>query len=143
MNLRPKRRNELNVDITPLIDVVFLLLLFFMVSATFDIASQIKITLPEASETPKEGNVDEVNIAIDKTDHIFINNQALVNTQIETIREALRDAALDLEDPPIIINADADARHQLVIRVMDAARQLGLVRITFATRALEDEPSAG
>lgn len=142
MNLRPKRRNDLNVDITPLIDVVFLLLLFFMVSATFDIASQIKITLPEAAETPKEGNVDEVNIAIDKADRIYINNQALVNTQTETIREALRDAALDMEDPSIIINADADARHQLVIRVMDAARQLDLLRITFATRALEGESQA-
>lgn len=142
MNLRPKRRNELNVDITPLIDVVFLLLLFFMVSATFDIASQIKITLPEAAETPKEGIVDEINVAIDKADRIYINNQALVNTQTETIREALRDAALDMEDPSIIINADADARHQLVIRVMDAARQISLVRITFATRALEGEPQA-
>lgn len=142
MNLRPKRRNDLNVDITPLIDVVFLLLLFFMVSATFDIASQIKITLPEAAETPKEGNVDEVNIAIDKADRIYINNQALVNTQTETIREALRDAALDMEDPSIIINADADARHQLVIRVMDAARQIDLLHITFATRALDGEPQA-
>ncbi|HLB30565.1 MAG TPA: biopolymer transporter ExbD [Gammaproteobacteria bacterium] len=140
MNLRPKRRNDLNVDITPLIDVVFLLLLFFMVSATFDIASQIKITLPEAAETPKESNVDEVNIAIDKDDRIYINNRSLVNTQPETIREALRDAALDMEDPPVIINADADARHQLVIRVMDAARQLGLLRITFATRVLDEQP---
>lgn len=139
MNLRPKRRNEVTVDITALIDVVFLLVLFFMVSSTFDVESEISITLPEATETPREMVADRIEVDIGMQDRVFINHQLLVNSKTDTIREALRDAALDLEDPPVIINADADARHQLVIRVMDAARQLGLVHISFTTRELNDE----
>ena len=139
MNLRPKRRHEVTVDITALIDVVFLLVLFFMVSSTFNVESEISITLPEATETPRELPADRIEVDIGTQDRVFINQKPLVNSQPDTIREALRDAALDLEDPPLIINADADARHQLVIRVMDAARQLGLVHISFTTREPNDE----
>ncbi|OGT77806.1 MAG: hypothetical protein A3I78_08695 [Gammaproteobacteria bacterium RIFCSPLOWO2_02_FULL_56_15] len=139
MNLRPKRRHEVTVDITALIDVVFLLVLFFMVSSTFDVESEISITLPEATETLREMVADRIEVDIGMQDRVFINHQPLVNSKTDTIREALRDATLDLEDPPVIINADADARHQLVIRVMDAARQLGLVHISFTTRELNDE----
>ena len=139
MNLRPKRRHEVTVDITALIDVVFLLVLFFMVSSTFDVESEISITLPEATETLREMVADRIEVDIGMQDRGFINHQPLVNSKTDTIREALRDATLDLEDPPVIINADADARHQLVIRVMDAARQLGLVHISFTTRELNDE----
>ena len=139
MNLRPKRRHEVTVDITALIDVVFLLVLFFMVSSTFDVESEISITLPEATETLREMVADRIEVDIGMQDRVFINHQPLVNSKTDTIREALRDATLDLEDPPLIINADADARHQLVIRVMDAARQLGLVHISFTTRELNDE----
>src|SRR3972149_4465263 len=139
MNLRPKRRHEVTVDITALIDVVFLLVLFFMVSSTFDVESEISITLPEATETLREMVADRIEVDIGMQDRVFINHQPLVNSKTDTIREALRDATLDLEDPPVIINADADARHQLVIRVMDGARQLGLVHISFTSRALNDE----
>ena len=139
MNLRPKRRHEVTVDITALIDVVFLLVLFFMVSSTFDVESEISITLPEATETLREMVADRIEVDIGMQDRVFINHQPLVNSKTDTIREALRDATLDLEDPLVIINADADARHQLVIRVMDAARQLGLVHISFTTRELNDE----
>ena len=139
MNLRPKRRHEVTVDITALIDVVFLLVLFFMVSSTFDVESEISITLPEATETLREMVADRIEVDIGMQDRVFVNHQPLVNSKTDTIREALRDATLDLEDPPVIINADADARHQLVIRVMDAARQLGLVHISFTTREPNDE----
>lgn len=139
MNLRPQRKEEVELNITPLIDVVFLLLIFFMVSTTFEKESEINITLPKASENYTEVNPDAVTIEIDVKGRIFINQQPLINSQLSTIREAIRDAIYDLEDPPVIISADAQTPHQLVIRIMDAARQLNLVKVTFATQRLEEE----
>ncbi|NKB37158.1 MAG: biopolymer transporter ExbD [Gammaproteobacteria bacterium] len=138
MNLRSQRREELELNITPLIDVVFLLLIFFMVSTTFERESEINITLPEASEEYTESELDQIEIAIDKDGRVFVNNESLLNSQTNTIRDALQNALYDLSDPQVIINADAGATHQMVVRVMDAARQLDLVKITFATQGLED-----
>ncbi len=139
MNLRPQRKDDVDLNITPLIDVVFLLLIFFMVSTTFEKESEINITLPEASKEHTDLQADKVDIAIDAEGHIYVDEQSLVNSQLDTIREALQNALYDLEDPQIIISADANTTHQLVVRVMDAARQLDLVNITFTTQELEDE----
>lgn len=142
MNLRPSKKGDVDLNITPLIDVVFLLLIFFMVSTTFDRSSEINITLPQASEEYKEHQSLTVNVAVDAQGRIFINGQPLVNSQLLTIREALRDAAQGLKNPQVVINADQDARYQLVVRIMDAARQLKLINITFATRQLDEEGQA-
>lgn len=139
MNLRPQRRDDVELNITPLIDVVFLLLIFFMVSTTFERESQISITLPQASKEYTETKTDNIEIAIDAEGRVYINEQPLLNSQLSSIREALRDALHDLEDPSVIISADAKVTHQLVVRVMDAARQLELVKITFATQEIEDD----
>ena len=139
MNLRRQRRDDVELDITPLIDVVFLLLIFFMVSTTFERESEINITLPEASEEYTEVIPDAVNIDIDVQNRIYVNKQALVNTQLLTIREAIRDSIHDMKEPTVIISADAETSHQMVIKIMDAARQLGLVKITFATQRLDEE----
>ncbi|MCG8379784.1 MAG: biopolymer transporter ExbD [Proteobacteria bacterium] len=137
MNFRSERRDEVNLDITPLIDVVFLLLIFFMVSTTFEHNSEINITLPTSSKEITEAKPDAVNVGLDAQGNVYINDNALVNAQIETIKTALSDALVGLNEPPIIISADAEASHQSVVRVMDAARQLGLVKITFATQEIK------
>ena len=80
---------------------------------------------------------DSIVVALDANGRVFVDDNPLVNAQITTIREAIRQSAQKLENPSVIINADANATHQSVVRVMDAARQLSLTRITFATRALE------
>ncbi len=139
MNFRSDRRDEVDLDITPLIDVVFLLLIFFMVSTTFEHNSEINITLPNSSKEITEAKPDAVNVGLDSQGAVYINDKALVNAQIETIKAALSEALVGLDEPPIIISADANASHQSVVRVMDAARQLGLVKITFATQELKDE----
>ena len=138
MNFRPNRTRDIELDITPLIDVVFLLLIFFMVSTTFERESEINITLPEASKELTQAKPDAINVAIDAQSHVYVNDRELVNTQMSTIKQAIYDTLGNLKDAPIIISADAETPHQTVIRVMDAARQLGLVRITFATRKIED-----
>jgi len=140
MNLSSRRKDDVELNLTPVIDVVFLLLIFFMVSTTtFERESEINITLPKATEEYTEVKPDAVIIDVDVQGRVFIDKQALVNSQLSTIREAIRDAIQGREDPPIIISADAEATHQLVIKVMDAARQVGLVKITFATQRLEEE----
>ncbi len=139
MNFQPNPPDELDLNITPLIDVVFLLLIFFMVSTTFDHESEVNITLPQASKEIAQAKPDAINVAIDAQSRIFINKNELVNSQISTIKEALYDIAADLEDAPIIISADEETPYQVVIRTMDAARQLGLVKITFATRINEED----
>lgn len=139
MNFRSGKRDEVDLDITPLIDVVFLLLIFFMVSTTFDHNSEINITLPTSSKEITQAKPDAVNVGIDSQGVVYINDKALVNAQIETIRSALAEALVGLNEPPVIISADGDASHQSVVRVMDAARQLDLVKITFATQEIRDE----
>lgn len=139
MNIRPHKREEVEVNITPLIDVVFLLLIFFMVTTTFDSNSELNIALPEASQEVKEAKPDAINVAIDEDNVVYIDGKALVNSQLQTIKDALNEATVGINEAPIIINADAETSHQFVVRVMDAARQLGLVKITFATRVLVEE----
>ena len=139
MNFRHNPSEQLNLDITPLIDVVFLLLIFFMVSTTFKHESEVNITLPKASKEISQARPDAINVAIDAQSRIFVNEKELLNSQISTIKEALYDSAADLEDAPIIISADEETPYQIVIRIMDAARQLGLIKITFATRINEDD----
>lgn len=139
MNFSPRRKSDVELNVTSFIDVVLLLLIFFMVSTTFGRKSEVSITLPEATESPTQTEPESINIALDAQNRVFINDNPLVNSQLSTIREAIRDTKEGLTDPVVIINADAETTHQAVIRVMDAARQLSLTRITFATRILEEE----
>lgn len=142
MNLRPRNRDVFEINVIPLIDVMFMLVIFFVVSTTFEKYSKININLPRASEERPETELEKVDITVDARGNVYVGGQALVNTQVMTIREALRDAVHDLEDPTVVISADAEATHQSVVRVMDAARQIGLVKITFVTERIEDPAPA-
>ena len=139
MNFRAPRREDFELNVTPLIDVVLVLLIFYMVSTTFVSESKMELTLPQASkEVPTEPK-DKIDIVIDHQGNVFVNNQALLNTQLDTIRRALNDAHKSGAEPVVIISADAVASYQSVIDVMDAARQAGLYKITFPTRVRADQ----
>ena len=138
MNLRPQPKEELELNITPLIDVVFLLLIFFMVSTTFERESEIKITLPKVSQEGGEAESQVVHVAIDANERIYIDERPLEDARLATIRAAIAASGQALEDPAVMIKADAGVSHEAVVRVMDAARQSGLVKITFATQVVED-----
>ncbi len=138
MNLRPAPRQAVDIDLTPLIDVVFLLLIFFMVSTTFDRDSELSIELPSASAEARKRQPDSIDVAIDAQGRFYVNGRQLLNTQSKTVRQALKSAAGDKESPPIIINADAKTPYQAVVQVMDVARKLGFVRLTFATRLVPE-----
>lgn len=134
MNLNPKQEKDLDVNITPLIDVVFLLLIFFMVSTTFDRESEIEVTLPEAAiDLPKNEDNEPLEVTISADGTYFVNGQRVVNTQLSILKQALVKMANGRKDPPVIISADANTTHQSVVKVMDAARQLGFIHLNIAT----------
>ena len=127
MNIRPQRKDSPELNLTPLIDVVFLLLIFFMVSTTFDKESRIKVELPEAATQDEKSDEDQVlDIVVDARGRYFVNQKEVVNSDIGTLKRAIEKMAGERTDLPVIITADAKATHQSVIKVMDAASQLGL-----------------
>ena len=139
MNFKARRKEDIDINLTPLIDIVFLLLIFFMVSTTFERKSAIHVTLPKASQE-STGSVSEViQIAINARGQVYVGGRALADARHATIREALREALGDREAVPVLIDADAAASHQSVIRVMDSARRLGLFKITFGTQVLDED----
>ena len=138
MNLRPGPKEPVDINLTPLIDVVFLLLIFFMVSTTFNRDSELSIELPAATAEAQKRKPESIEVAIDAQGRFYVNGRQLLNTQSNTVRQALRNAAGDNDSPPVIISADAKTPHQAVVQIMDAARELGFVRLTFATRLVRD-----
>lgn len=132
--LRTKRDNDLDINITPLIDVVFLLLIFFMISTTFQRESEITIELPESSGDIAETEKKVIEISIDNQGHYFVNQRRIKDSDIKTLKKAISITRGDIKEPKLIISADKLTPHQSVVRAMDAARQLGLVHLTFATK---------
>ena len=119
---------------TSLIDVVLLLLIFFMVSTSFVKQSKIAISLPEAESAAIVEEVPEqIDIMITETGIFLINGRELINSRPETIRNALQKISGGNTNLPLTISADANARHQHVVTAMDVAGKLGFVKISIAT----------
>lgn len=134
MNLNLRAKTEPEVNLTSLIDVVLLLLIFFMVSTSFVKESQISITLPEAeSETVVDEVPEQLEIMITEQGTYLVNGRELVNNRPETIRNALQRVSAGDTSLPLTISADANARHQHVVTAMDVAGRLGFTRISIAT----------
>ena len=137
MNLRPGHKEEtVEVNLTPLIDVVFLLLIFFMVSTTFDRHAALKVSLPESSAKKTQQQVEPVVLSIDATGNYFLNDRQIVNQSLETLKQALKRTIGDEEairSAALVLRADANTPHQSVVRAMDAASQLGLTKLSIAT----------
>lgn len=139
MNLQPSDSDEPEVNLTPLIDVVFLLLIFFMVSTTFEHQSRIQIELPEATAEATKPDDESLEIIIDAQGRFFLGEQQVVNTELKTLKGAISKAVGEREGMPVIIRADAKTPHQAVITALDATSQLGLTRISLATTRMREE----
>ena len=134
MNLNVRARTQPEVNLTSLIDVVLLLLIFFMVSTSFVKQSQIAINLPESDgAAPVEEVAEQVDIMITESGTYYVNGRELVNSRPETLRNALQKVSGGNSDLPLIISADANARHQSVVTAMDVAGRLGFTSINMAT----------
>ena len=140
MNLRPRRAEPPRVDITPLIDVVFLMLIFFMVSTTFDKQTQLKVDLPQASpQEEAEQEKEKIEITIDPEGPFYVNERELVKHDAETLRRTLQKIADGRADLPITVSGDRNAPLQSMMTVMDVAAQLGMARLSFVARQTEAE----
>lgn len=134
MRLSPHKPEEPDVNLTPMIDVVFLLLLFFMVSTSFIRESSLKVDLPEATGQILTEKQDPIDIVINADGQFIINNTTVLEPDNARLAELLKQAVGDRQDPHIIISADADAEYQHIVTAMDTAQQLGYTRLTLATR---------
>jgi biopolymer transport protein ExbD len=139
VRLRHSRQEEPDLNLTPLIDVVFLLLIFFMVSTTFNKEAELNIELPEASAEKKKELQQPIEITINAQGQYYVNKKEVIKTNLDYLMRAIDKEAGGRKDPPIIISADAKTPHQAVITAMDAARQLGFVHLTFATKKTADQ----
>jgi len=123
---------EIGINLTPLIDVVFLLLIFFMVSTTFDTTSQLKIQLPEASQNPIATAPRELHLVINAEGRFLLNSRELDSRGSAALSAALQ-RALAGEDIPIIIQSDASSPVQSLVTAMDVVGRLGLTQVSIAT----------
>ncbi|HHZ70713.1 MAG TPA: biopolymer transporter ExbD [Methylococcaceae bacterium] len=132
MNFRHRKKRNLEISITPMIDVVFLLLIFFMVTTTFNKNTALQITLPESGSkelVPRKLLV----LSIDSTSQYYLNEQPLVDNKLSTLTRSLASVFKDKEQA-LVINADALAPYQAVVNALDIAGRVGFVQITFATQ---------
>lgn len=137
MKLQNRIKEEPTVDLTSLIDVVFLLLLFFMVSTTFEHQAVLKVDLPDASAVDAPVDLPErLELVIDANGLMFLNDRQLVDSEERTIKAAFNEAAGDNRDLPLILRADRETPHHFVVTVMDVAAQLGFSNLSIATNRI-------
>ncbi len=134
MRFRQAAQQDPDINLTPLIDVVFLLLIFFMVSTTFTRESEITVDLPESTVSQMEREDEPLEIIIDAQGRYFVNQKPVINKKLETLIGALRKEMEASGNTALVINADAQTPHQFVITAMDAARHLGIEKLSLATR---------
>ena len=135
MNLRPHRKESPEISLAPLIDVVFLLLIFFMVSTTFDKESQLKLELPDAVTQNQQADAQEmIEVQISADGRFVVDKIALDDADLASLINRLGEIAGGNKEMLVSIRADAETPHHFVVRAMDAASQLGLVRISIPTR---------
>ena len=135
MNFRPKQQDEPEINLIPFIDVLLVVLIFLMLSTTYSKFTELQIKLPVADADAQRDYAKELVVAIGADGTYSINRQVVAGRTMENVATALTEAAKAGKDTVIIISADASARHQSVITVMEAARRVGLNQITFATQS--------
>jgi len=131
-----RRADDENVELNlvPLIDVMLMTLIFLVVTTSFSKEAQLRIRLPEASAQATQPPPASLRVSINAKGQYFINDQQLLKSTPDALRNAMAHAAGREQDPLVIIHADAKTPHQAVIYVMDSARRLGFTRLTFATQ---------
>ena len=133
MKFSGRVRQEVEVNLTPLIDVVFLLLIFFMVSTTFTKEGQLSIDLPEASSQAIRAKDLQIEILITQEGGFWVNGVALINREQRTLRSAIDKVSKGDIAIPMVITADSATPHQSVVTAMDVAGQLGFSRLSITT----------
>ena len=138
MNFRlGTRKEELEINLIPLIDVLLVILIFLMVTTTYSRDAELQINLPTAEANKPEERPNQIDVAVDSQGKYFVRKAAVSFGSPASFAEELKRAAGGIADPVIIINADATATHQSVVNIMEAARIAGYSRITFMTQSMK------
>jgi biopolymer transport protein ExbD len=133
---RGRGREPLEINLVPLIDVMMVIIIFLMITTTYSRYTELQINLPSAAEAEKQPErANEVSVLVNAQGQYVVNRRAVAFRGVEQLAEELRRAAGGAKEPMVVISADANATHQSVIRVMEAARLAGLSQITFTTQS--------
>lgn len=132
---RGKRHEDLEMNLVPLIDVLLVIIIFLVVSATFSRTSELQINLPTAQANVPQEKPLIIEVGVDASGQYVINGKSLSDVSVAGIASAMQAAADGGKEPTIIINADAKSTHQSVVDVMEASRTVGYTHITFATQS--------
>ncbi|HYL24056.1 MAG TPA: biopolymer transporter ExbD [Burkholderiales bacterium] len=133
---RGRGREPLEINLVPLIDVMMVIIIFLMITTTYSRYTELQINLPSAAEAEKQPErANEVSVLVNAQGQYVVNRRAVAFRSVEQLAEELRRAAGGAKEPMVVISADANATHQAVIRVMEAARLAGLSQITFTTQS--------
>ncbi len=133
MNFSRAEEDRLDVNITPLIDVVFLLLIFFMVTTTFNQQAELRVDLPEASSEEQALEIIPIEITIDPSGTYFVNGQSLTKSTPTALLQALSKLVGEDKEKSVIIRADANTPHQAVVTAMDTVSKVGVSKLSIAT----------
>ncbi len=134
MNFRGRWKEDPEINLIPMIDVLLVILIFLMITTTYSKYAELKINLPTADAEKQNDRSNEVNITVSASGQYTLDRKPVVFANVGAFGEVLRQAAVGLKDPIVVINADANASHQSVIQVMEAARLAGLSHVSFATQ---------
>ncbi|MBZ0068712.1 MAG: biopolymer transporter ExbD [Thiobacillus sp.] len=136
MNFRKGRREDYpEINLIPFIDILLVIVIFLAVTTTYARFAELKINLPTSSAEQTPSPPRQIEVAVAENGRYQIDNAAVGEASVEELAMALKQAAADQNEPVVVINADARAAHQSVVNVMEAARRVGLTRITFATQS--------
>ena len=136
MNFQRGRENEpLEINLVPLIDVMMVILIFLMITTTYNKYSELQINLPSAQAERQPERPNEITVLVNAQGQYVVNKNALPFRSVEQLADELRRAGAGQKEPVVVITADAAATHQSVIRVMEASRLAGLSQITFTTQS--------
>lgn len=132
---RGRGREDVEINLIPMIDVLLVILLFLMVTTTFSQISELQINLPAAQADKPQDKPAVINVAVDSSGRYVINGKPFAGKEVDALSVELKRAAGSSAEPVVLISADAATTHQAVVNVMEAAREAGLSKVTFATQA--------
>lgn len=134
MRIRDHRSDdEPDINLVPLIDVILVLIIFFVVTTTFDARSVLKLQLPQATGEPSEGQSKALSVLVNADGRYFVDDREALRTDVESLKQTLREVAGDDRERPVLLRADARTPHQAVVTALDALGQLGFSRVSIAT----------
>ncbi len=137
MKFRRQSREIEPMNLISLIDVMFFLLIFFMLSSTFTKETHLSVELPQATGEPSVDTKNQIEVLITQQGSYSVNGQSLVNSELETLKSAIAKVAAGKTNMPLLVTADGKTPHQSVVTAMDAAGQLGFVKLSITTRQAE------